>query len=341
MNRSYSKIRHIQEVNQKLEMKLLFEQENNVNYQTGDGSYYGTYGYNKEGKTVWTDLDPHTKNTILSIGTSFIPYIGPFISSGIGMADAKLYYDQGDKKTAGIVGFLSLIPVVVGLGNKLGLGKWSAKMLSELGNKIAKGSKLSPLETKAAQSIAQNEKLIQSEIKNLSNKSGLNPKNNFNYGQKNTAKMGIPSGGISKLIPQEFKSILDKLKPIKVDSNVLNILKSQENGVNLLNGNLKRLARGTSQGGERIKYGTTKIEYNSADVAIDKIIQTMNSANNGGVVDVKSLIENGYKILDDLEQAFKKIPADRGMIEDISGYVHRFMTSLKPLTGYKGVIRSY
>lgn len=312
--------------------KIISEQQSNSNYQTGAGSYYGTYGYNKEGKTVWTDLDPHTKNTILAIGVSFIPLIGPILSTGIGLADAKLYYEQGDKKTAGIVGLLSLIPAIGGLAAKLGLGKWSAKTLSELGKKIAKGAKLTSLELKAAQRISQNGKLIQSEVNNFSKSKGLNPKNNFNYGQKNAKNMVVPSGGDS-LIPKEFASILKTLKPIKVDSRILNSLKSQRNEIARLDGNLKRLARG----GE----GLTRAEYNSADLAADRIMKTIGNIKEGDVVDIKSLIENGYKILDDLEKSFKNIPKDRQLIEPISMSTHRFLDSLKSLTGYKGFVRSF
>jgi hypothetical protein len=57
-------------------------------------------------------MDPHTLMSIAQIGTSFIPFVGPFISAGIGLADAKMYYSEGDKKTAGITAALSMIPFV-------------------------------------------------------------------------------------------------------------------------------------------------------------------------------------------------------------------------------------
>jgi len=106
----------------------------------------------------------HTINTVLQIATAFIPLVGPFISAGIGLADAKRYYDEGDTKTAGLVGVFSCIPGVGGLANKLGLTKWTSKALSEIGKKISFSQKLSPLETQVANTIAKNKQLIQSEM---------------------------------------------------------------------------------------------------------------------------------------------------------------------------------
>jgi hypothetical protein len=112
--------------------------------------------------------DKHTLLTIAQIGTAFIPYVGPLISSGIGLYDAKTYYDEGDKKTAGLVAMFSIIPGIGGLAGKLGLGKWGAKALGEIGKKISLGLKLSSVEIQVANKVVQNNKLIQSEVQKLS-----------------------------------------------------------------------------------------------------------------------------------------------------------------------------
>jgi len=116
-----------------------------------------------EGATI--PLDDHTVMTILQIGSAFIPLIGPFISAGIGLADAKMYYDEGDTKTAGLVALFSCIPGVGGLSTKLGLTKWTSKALGELGKKISMGSKLLPQEIQAAKIVAKNKNLILADIK--------------------------------------------------------------------------------------------------------------------------------------------------------------------------------
>jgi len=115
--------------------------------------------------TTMGNMDKHTAMTLLQIGTAFIPFVGPFISMGIGLADAAIYYNEGDKKTAGLVGVFSVIPGVGGLASKLGLSKWGAKALGELGKKISIGSKLLPQEIQVANIIAKNKNLILAEIK--------------------------------------------------------------------------------------------------------------------------------------------------------------------------------
>lgn len=151
---------------------LLIEQQSyNL---TGPGSYYGTYGYDASGKTEFSKINPHTLMTIAQIGTAFIPMIGPFVSAGIGLADAAMYYKEGDKKTAGIVAAFSIIPGIGGLASKLGLTKWTSKALGEIGKKISLGSKLTPAEIEVVEKVAQNEKLIKSEVdavrKNITNR---------------------------------------------------------------------------------------------------------------------------------------------------------------------------
>ena len=116
-----------------------------------------------EGATI--PLDDHTAMTILQIGSAFIPFIGPLLSTGIGLADAALYYKEGDTKTAGLVALFSCIPGVGGLSTKLGLTKWTSKALGELGKKISMGSKLLPQEIQAAKIVAKNKNLILADIK--------------------------------------------------------------------------------------------------------------------------------------------------------------------------------
>jgi hypothetical protein len=108
--------------------------------------------------------NPHNVNNLLQIGTAFIPLIGPFISAGIGLADAAMYYKEGDTKTAGLMGVFAAIPGVGGLAGKLGLNKWGAKALGEIGKKISLGLKLTPAESQVASRVAQYRQLIQSEM---------------------------------------------------------------------------------------------------------------------------------------------------------------------------------
>jgi hypothetical protein len=114
-----------------------------------------------------TGLSPHEILTIHQIGTSFVPVIGPLISIGIGLADAKLYWDEGDKKTAGLVGLFSAIPLVGGLAVKIGLSGWGSKALAEIGKKLSFGTKLSQVEEEVVKKVAQYRKLIEDGMKKL------------------------------------------------------------------------------------------------------------------------------------------------------------------------------
>ncbi len=112
-------------------------------------------------------LDPHVLMTVTQIATAFIPFVGPFISAGIGLADAGLYYNEGDTKTAGLVGMFSIIPGIGGLVAKMGLGQVAAKTMGEIGKKIGTGSKLSNAEINIVNKVAKNKALLQSEIDKL------------------------------------------------------------------------------------------------------------------------------------------------------------------------------
>ena len=147
-------------------------------------------------------VDTHTMMTILQIGTAFIPLVGPFISAGIGLADAAIYYNEGDKKTAGLVGMFSIIPGIGGLASKMGLGKIGAKTMAEICRKLGAGSKLTPIESQIVNKVAKNKQLLQSEIDKLSK-----------IGIKNTemAKQGAKSQLKKQAIKQ---NVVKTAKPI-------------------------------------------------------------------------------------------------------------------------------
>jgi len=139
-------------------------------------------------------VDKHTAMTILSIGTAFIPLVGPFISAGIQIADAAMYYNEGDKKTAGLVGAFAIIPGIGGLAAKMGIGKLSAKVLGNIGKKIGMGSKLTKGELDVANKVAKHRQLLQAEIKKLGD-STLAKQGVRKQLQKKAVKKGFVKGG--------------------------------------------------------------------------------------------------------------------------------------------------
>jgi hypothetical protein len=110
----------------------------------------------------------HDVNTILQIGTAFIPLVGPFLSAGIGLMDAAQYYQEGDKKTAGLVAMFSMLPGVGTIVNKIpGVKQLGDKGLSLLASKLGKGiTKFTPLEKQVIAGINANEQLVKTELNN-------------------------------------------------------------------------------------------------------------------------------------------------------------------------------
>ncbi len=111
-------------------------------------------------------MNPHTIATILSIGTAFIPVVGPFISASIGLADAALYYKEGDTKAAGLTAAFSMIPFI---GKIPGVKELGSKGMAALASKISKGVKsFSPAEIKVLTAVEQNQSVIKQGLEKAS-----------------------------------------------------------------------------------------------------------------------------------------------------------------------------
>ena len=107
----------------------------------------------------------HEINMIASIGLSFIPLVGPILGTTIALVDAKQYYDENDKKTAGMVALFSILPFVGPLVSKIpGIKELGVKGMSALASKLGKGQKLTETEQKIVTAISNNGELIQSQV---------------------------------------------------------------------------------------------------------------------------------------------------------------------------------
>jgi hypothetical protein len=119
--------------------------------------------------TLTNSIDKHTLMTILAIGSVFIPVVGPFISAGIGLADAGMYYQEGDSKSAGLTAVLSMLPFVGSIVTKIpGVKQLGVKGMAALASKLSSGSKLTKGEYEIAIAIKNNQGLINSELKSVS-----------------------------------------------------------------------------------------------------------------------------------------------------------------------------
>jgi hypothetical protein len=148
------------------EQETVFTRQLDRQYST----YAGAQKANADNKKLVNDIinmDPHTRNMILSIGALLIPYVGPALSTGIELYDAKMYYDEGDTKSAGLSIMFALIPVIGPLAKKIpGVKQLGSKGMSLLAEKISKGLKITnPQEIMVMKGIARNKTLVQGELK--------------------------------------------------------------------------------------------------------------------------------------------------------------------------------
>ena len=120
----------------------------------------------KKGEAFLNNLNPHTFLSAAQVVTAFIPVAGPFISMAIGLGDAALYYDEGDKKAAGFTAVFSMIPFVIEIPAVKQLG---VKGMAALGSKVSKGEKVfSPLEKEALVAIEKNQSVIKQGLEKAS-----------------------------------------------------------------------------------------------------------------------------------------------------------------------------
>ncbi len=115
-------------------------------------------------------INAHDLNMVVGIAALVIPYVGPFISAGIGMYDASLYYKEGDKKTAGMIAMFSLLPGVGAIANKIpGVKQLGTKAMAEIGKKLSLGAKITnPAEVAVVKQITKNRALVELELKKAS-----------------------------------------------------------------------------------------------------------------------------------------------------------------------------
>lgn len=116
----------------------------------------------------WYKQNAHTVNTVLQIGTAFIPLVGPFISAGIGLADASIYYKNGDTKQAGLVAILSLLPGASTVVSKIpAIAQLGEKGMAALAVKLGTNKALTSIETTIVDGLSKNAGIVQQEASNL------------------------------------------------------------------------------------------------------------------------------------------------------------------------------
>jgi hypothetical protein len=193
MNKSYSKIRHIQEANQRLEQRVLSEQSGAM--------FLGVSSKDKE--AVHKELNdyykknPHLVNQVMQIGAAFIPIVGPFVSAGIGLADAAMYAKEGKNGEAGVAAVFSLLPGIGVVVSKIpGVKQLGQKGMQLLATKFLTKAPLNAVEQGVITGINLNKELIKQEtnsvVKNIaSNAFARTPNATTKKVLKDIANQGI------------------------------------------------------------------------------------------------------------------------------------------------------
>jgi hypothetical protein len=120
---------------------------------------------------VYGTVNEHVLLSILGVASLFIPVIGPFISAGIGLIDAGIFYKQGDTKTAGMVAMFSLIPGLGGIVSKIpGIKTLGKTGMINLANKLSKSQKLTETEISIVNSLQKNMPLLKQELNDVVSK---------------------------------------------------------------------------------------------------------------------------------------------------------------------------
>ena len=171
MNRSYSKIRHIQEANQKLEERLLSEQVKATLTPSNQPSNLQPTT-NVQSRTInptkGSQPADHDLMQIFAIGAAFIPVVGPFISIGIGLADALAYADEGKNGEAGVSAFFALLPGIGSVVSKIpGIKQLGQKGMQALVVKLASKAPLDVVEQGVIKGINLNKELIKQETNSV------------------------------------------------------------------------------------------------------------------------------------------------------------------------------
>ncbi len=134
---------------------------------TGPGSFYGTFGYDKEGKTTLTDMDLDVDtHDILMWGSLVSYFFGPWgrvISVGLDLGNAYLYHKEGKDLEAGLQLAFSLIPLGDLIGKIPVVRKYGKEYLEKLILKSSKGKKMTQAERKVWEELMESNKILSNE----------------------------------------------------------------------------------------------------------------------------------------------------------------------------------
>jgi hypothetical protein len=111
-------------------------------------------------RAEFVDTHKHQILDGLAIATFFIPVVGPFISLGIEVGNAALYYNEGDKEMAALAAAFALIPGGELLRNIPGVKKYGRNAIIRAFQKANSGKALSKADQEILEAVAENSNKI-------------------------------------------------------------------------------------------------------------------------------------------------------------------------------------
>ena len=146
--------------------------------------------YNKDTREMLKFMHEyrHEILDVLAIGALFIPVFGPFVSLGIDLGNAALYYNEGDKEMAGLVAALSIIPGAEIARRFPAVKKYGIEFLTTALSKTKAGKPITTYEKKAIEEFIE-----QSSDGALSKAAKKGLRNTFRHAvEKKLGKLSLP-----------------------------------------------------------------------------------------------------------------------------------------------------
>lgn len=114
---------------------------------------------------------PHRVLELMSIGTLFIPVVGPLVSLGLGFADSAIYMKEGKKKEAAVAAILAILPQVTEVVTAIpAVKQLGQKGMQALANKLAQNMELGLLEKRALEDIMRKKSLVYKAVQDYTRK---------------------------------------------------------------------------------------------------------------------------------------------------------------------------
>ena len=112
--------------------------------------------------------NPHLVNQVAQIAALIIPVVGPFVSAGIGLADAATYVKEGKNTEAGVSAFFALLPGIGSVVGKIpGVKQLGQKGMQALATKFLTRAPLNAVEQGVITGINLNKELIKQETNSV------------------------------------------------------------------------------------------------------------------------------------------------------------------------------